>query len=396
MVPRVVVTEDVAAIVAKTPRCHRREETRETRLHLGQTGRGLHVPGEAGQLLKALDELREAAHGATVRRFKVVEEEERVAVGQDVEADRGTVAAEVDGVAVKALLLDSVADTSTVARGVLDVLQRAGKAVTVDSVNGVRLDPVDGHGVDVRRRATHCEVVLTTSASPLMLRNLACYVEKGNASMKLTVGRPIMKRFGYSTDKLLVGARDACPEWEAGELKSESCDDEASPTTLHYVYRLQVVDSDSQLTDEAADDIDRHETRTAPPTLHPTTLAEVIVDLKKKVEVATKMGLTLDGQAKLRAIVQARADCFRVQFGNDPPVRGEPMQVRLKPDATPVKVQPCRYSPNDRAFLDRRTAALIKLGLVYNNHRSRRASAPRIVRKREQDTDPVGRPKDGH
>ncbi|KAG2885727.1 hypothetical protein PC129_g18872 [Phytophthora cactorum] len=155
MAPRVVVTDDVAIIVTKTTQCHRREETRETRLHLGQTGRALHVPGEAAQLLKALDELREAAFGATVRRFKVVEEEERVAVGQDVEADRGTVAAEVDGVAVKALLLDSVADTSTVARGVLDVLQRAGKAVTVDSVNGVRLDPVDGHGVDVRRRATH-------------------------------------------------------------------------------------------------------------------------------------------------------------------------------------------------------------------------------------------------
>ncbi|KAF1786960.1 hypothetical protein GQ600_15340 [Phytophthora cactorum] len=144
--------DDVAIIVTKTTRCHRRERLERhaciwdkrvegsTWLIAASERLSSCQPGEAAQLLKALDELREAAFGATVRRFKVVEEEERVAVGQDVEADRGTVAAEVDGVAVKALLLDSVADMSTVARGVLDVLQRAGKAVTVDSVNGVRLD----------------------------------------------------------------------------------------------------------------------------------------------------------------------------------------------------------------------------------------------------------------
>ncbi|KAF1786961.1 hypothetical protein GQ600_15341 [Phytophthora cactorum] len=118
-----------------------------------------------------------------------------------------------------------------------------------------------------------------------------------------------MKRFGYSTDKLLVGARDACPEWEAGELKSESCDDEASPTTLH------------RLTDEAADDIDRHRLGRRTNST-PDNLSRGHCGPEEEVEVATKMGLTLDGQAKLRAIPTSRADYFRVQFGNDPPVRG--------------------------------------------------------------------------
>lgn len=42
--------------------------------------------------------------------------------------------------------------------------------------------------------------------------------------------------------------------------------------------------------EEEADDIDRHETRTALPTLCPTAIPEVTMYLKKKVEVATKMG----------------------------------------------------------------------------------------------------------
>ncbi|KAG6574672.1 DNA/RNA polymerase [Phytophthora cinnamomi] len=45
------------------------------------------------------------------------------------------------------------------------------------------------------------------------------------------------------------------------------------------------------------------------------------------------------------------------------------------------------------AFLDRHTAKLLEFGLVFLNHRSRWASTPRIVRKKEQDSDPTADPR---
>ncbi|EGZ07376.1 hypothetical protein PHYSODRAFT_403711, partial [Phytophthora sojae] len=229
---------------------------------------------------------------------------------------------------------DSGADTSLVARGVLDSISQAGKSVAVQAIPPVRLSPVGGREVVVQRMATFSEIVLTTSADPIMLRNLACYVEEANSRTELTVGRPIMKILGYSTDKLL----DPGPGAEE-------------------------------------EDIERHETRTALPCLQPTNLAEVTRYLEAKVEIATRMGLTLDDCTKLRGILQMRADSFRLEFGHDPPVRVAPMQVRLKPGATPIRAQPRRYSPNDRAFLDRHTSTLMKHRLIYKNHRSSWASA---------------------
>ncbi|KAF4045254.1 putative reverse transcriptase domain-containing protein [Phytophthora infestans] len=67
------------------------------------------------------------------------------------------------------------------------------------------------------------------------------------------------------------------------------------------------------------------------------------------------------------------------------------MKVRLKMEAIPGHAIPRRHSPLDREFLDRRK--LLENGLVYVNHRSRWASAPRIVRKKEQDTDPNADPR---
>ncbi|KAE9040570.1 hypothetical protein PR002_g4896 [Phytophthora rubi] len=157
---------------------------------------------------------------------------------------------------------------------------------------------------------------------------------------------------------------------------------------MQRVCRLQAATRDPPEVEADVDTVERHEMRAVVPNMCPTSLNDVIRFLEKKVEVAEKMGLTLDDRAKLRTILRVRVDCFRVDFGNDPPVRVGPMQVRLKAGAPPVRAQPRRYFPGDRAFLDRHTAALLAHGLVFKNHRSRWASAPRIVRKREQETDP--------
>ncbi|KAJ0392197.1 hypothetical protein ATCC90586_010566 [Pythium insidiosum] len=95
----------------------------------------------------------------------------------------------------------------------------------------------------------------------------------------------------------------------------------------------------------------------------------------------------------MEQLLRLHADEFRVDFAFDPPVKVKPMKVRLKPGAKPTRAMPRRYSPNDRDFLERHVTTLLKYGLVYVNHRSRYASAPRIVRKREQDSDPRADPR---
>ncbi|KAE9309133.1 hypothetical protein PF008_g20785 [Phytophthora fragariae] len=349
------------------------------------------TPDELSQLLqrhaRKLRERREAARGMPVRKFGVME-----AGKPAIAEDRGSVVAAVDGVAVKARMLDTGADASLVARGVLDALEAMGKTLSIRPVAGITLSPLGKGAIAVTRSVIFREFVLTTTAGPLMLRNLSCYVEEHNNSMEMIVGRPIMKLLGYSTDKLLVEARSISPEWEFGGHRTGGSESDAAPTSLQKMCRLQESSRDPTLTTEVAEDVERQETRTATPCMRPTNLTEVIQHLEKKVEVATKMGLTLDGRAKLAAVLHFRADCFRVEFGNDPPVRVVPLKVRLKDGVRPVKAQPRRYSPTDREFLDRHTRALLDNGLVYLNHRSCWASAPNIVRKKEQDVDPSADP----
>ncbi|EGZ09875.1 hypothetical protein PHYSODRAFT_374997, partial [Phytophthora sojae] len=102
--------------------------------------------------------------------------------------------------------------------------------------------------------------------------------------------------------------------------------------------------------------------------------------LDSKLAAARAKGLSAKGVKRLREILLRRQDSFRLEFGSDPPVKVAPLQVRVKVNAQPTKAQPRRYSPDDRAFLDRHTAKLLEFGLVFLNHRSRWASAPRIVR----------------
>ncbi|KAG6610714.1 Retrotransposon protein, Ty3-gypsy subclass [Phytophthora cinnamomi] len=144
---------------------------------------------------------------------------------------------------------------------------------------------------------------------------------------------------------------------------------------------------------ENADSVERHETRTALPSLRLHDSSAVHDMLDSKLAAARAKGLSVKGVKRLRKILLRRQDSFRLEFGRDPPVKVALLQMRVKVNAQPTKAQPRRYSPDDRAFLDRHTAKLLEFGLVFLNHRSRWASAPRIVRKKEQDSDPTADPR---
>ncbi|GMF24239.1 unnamed protein product [Phytophthora fragariaefolia] len=337
------------------------------------------TPVEATRLLRELRERREARRSETVRKFDIGDTSKRLKSD-----DRGSVAAAIGGITVTEIMLDTGADTSLVARGVLEALAQLGKVLRVNPVAGIILSPVGKEKINVTRIVIFDEVVLTTLAGPLTLRNLSFCVKEDNDSLEVIVGRPIMKLLVYSTDKLLVESRKVRPDWELGVAQSDNPEPESAAAATPGMRRLY---AEPPMPLDEEDGVERHELRTATPTMYPTNLTEVIQYLEKKVEIATEMGLTLDGQARLTAILYVRADSFRVDFGYGLPVRVAPMQVHLKAGAKPVRAQPCRYSPTDRAFPDRHTRALLDHGLVYKNHRSRWASAPRIARKNEQDSD---------
>lgn len=291
------------------------------------------------------------------------------------------------------------------------------------------------------------EAELSTSARPFMLLNLTCLLQGGNCTLEFTLGRTIMMMLGYSTDELLVRAGDARPEWElgGGDLASNSPDPD--PTLLQNVFGLQYmvrevddflfvgfaaagVPSGASMdglehTADGRASAFRCDKRCGPqgvrgrrrresrghellsgdaaqrggePSQKWTALKdhdpEIVRQwMKAKVDEAATFGLTVAGVKRLDKILQRREDNFRLEFGNNPPVLVAPLQVHLKPEATPTKASVRRFSPNDRAFLDRNTTALLTNSLVFLNHRGRWVSAPWIVRKKEQETDPSADPR---
>ncbi|OWY97227.1 Retrotransposon protein, Ty3-gypsy subclass, partial [Phytophthora megakarya] len=70
----------------------------------------------------------------------------------------------------------------------------------------------------------------------------------------------------------------------------------------------------------------------------------------------------------------------------DPPVRVEPLRVRLREGVTPVRIGARRYPPTNMEYMDQHVQELLGSGLTYVNSSSRWASPPRIVPKNEPGT----------
>ena len=121
--------------------------------------------------------------------------------------DLGTTCAKLDGVVIPKALLDSGADTSLVSAGVIDELEAQGAYVRVARQRApLDLEPLGGSMIRVARRAKFYELKLDTTAGPLTLKNLECWIHEEDRGLSLTIGRPVMVQLGYSTDGLLRAA----------------------------------------------------------------------------------------------------------------------------------------------------------------------------------------------
>ncbi|KAJ8525691.1 hypothetical protein ON010_g15423 [Phytophthora cinnamomi] len=132
---------------------------------------------------------------------KTIEKEWSAPAADKMGGDDGTLNATVFDLAVKASLLDSGADASSVSRGCIAELHKRGCFVAVIKRDQPQeFDPFGPGTVNLYQQARYEKVVLHTSAGPLVLRNLECWIDESDLTLVLTVGRPAMAGLGYSTD----------------------------------------------------------------------------------------------------------------------------------------------------------------------------------------------------
>ena len=109
--------------------------------------------------------------------------------------------------------------------------------------------------------------------------------------------------------------------------------------------------------------------------------AETQRHLRDRVREAKAQGMEDEHVRELDSLLQEFSDIFRTKLGADPPARVPPMEIKLKPDAKPVRVKLRRYSHPQAAFLRRKTDELLRLGLIRRNPTSQWACAPMMVPK---------------
>ncbi|KAH7462617.1 Retrovirus-related Pol polyprotein from transposon 297 [Phytophthora ramorum] len=346
------------------------------------------TPDEVDKLLAARNPSTNSATSTHFKRVQVVNEDSaetgcaqattsnhplRHSIG--LRDDDGTAQTTIDGFTLQTSLLDSGADDSVVSGGIVRALESAGVPILTFSAN-TALEPVGGHLIPVARKVRFGEVEFATSAGPLLLRNLDCLVHEEDRSLALTVGRPVMNRLGYSTDGLLAAARTRQPEYCLTEPAEEDSDKNNSPLVRVQAMRTRLLDE----LDVDGDDLDE---LVASPRLVAETTRAVQEALELKIQEARANGLTSKEGDDLQELLFRHIDVFRLSFGDDPPVRVPPLRVHLKEGARPVKAKARRYPPDHKRYLEEHIEELVRHGLVKKNHRSRWASAPRIVAKRK-------------
>jgi hypothetical protein len=86
--------------------------------------------------------------------------------------------------------------------------------------------------------------------------------------------------------------------------------------------------------------------------------------LRDKTEEARKTGAGAHWPERLGLLLHEHWDVFRLVLERDPPVKTEPLRVRLKLEVRPVRSRARRYLTEHREFMRHYVEALVKAGLV--------------------------------
>jgi hypothetical protein len=77
--------------------------------------------------------------------------------------------------------------------------------------------------------------------------------------------------------------------------------------------------------------------------------------------------MSRDGAQSLRQLVTVCKDVFRLKLGADPPANVNPLVIKLRDGAEPVRMSARKYAPPKLKFMRDKILELEELGLVYKN-----------------------------
>ncbi|POM64291.1 LOW QUALITY PROTEIN: Putative retroelement [Phytophthora palmivora] len=229
------------------------------------------------------------------------------------------------------------------------------------------LSTFDGSVFEVTKMVRLDTIQIQTTAGPLLLRRTPAWVfEQETEKSTLILSRPVMERSVYSVDAILVRACGTQGEWDLQDLA---------------VADISTTDRIRLLRDDALEGIDP-ELRAATPELTPPNAEMMVAEILADRVSEAAAGLRPNEITRLEAILLEYRDVFRIAFGDDPPIRVEP----LRDGATPVRICARRYPPAHMEYLDQPIQELLDHELAFINPSSRWASPPRIVAKSEPGT----------
>ena len=249
--------------------------------------------------------------------------------------------AKIEGVvSVSTVLLDTGSDVTLVTAGVLKALEAAGIEIEVTSPEHAEIQPYgQAPALKVNRQVQFKLVTLDTPCGPLALPGLKAWVDPSSDAAELLISRAVMERLGFSEDELLSHAFSKQEVWDVSDVDK--------PSAMASVNRLTQAAASS---DECGDD----GMHCATPNIKvlPTGSSEgerkkqqaaVEAVIQDKLRAAKEEGLTTDLLEKLRLLLAKHIDVFRLEIGHDEPIKVEPLRVRIKPGAVPVKCGQRRY-----------------------------------------------------
>lgn len=102
---------------------------------------------------------------------------------------------------------------------------------------------------------------------------------------------------------------------------------------------------------------------------------EICKAISTMLRGAEEQGATASELDRLRTVLRAHENVWRLKLRGDAPAEVTPLEVRVRADARPVRARPRRYTPEQREFMKQFVDQLLKYGLVYRNSNARWASA---------------------
>ena len=207
----------------------------------------------------------------------------------------------------------------------------------------------------------------------LMLRGMRWLVTDQKCDEPL-IGRPVLESLGLNTEEILAAAA----ERHGGEVDMSNL----FPETSNHdgPGRVSRVFEGVYHVDGGADDADL-EVDDGWVEFGPEDPVEKQKVLDEKMEEAKRNNLSTEGQRKLRAYLHEYSDIIKMKLDGGPPANIEPLQVKLLPNAVPLRAKHRRYAPAKKRFMTRYVRQLLKLGFAKTVTSPEWVSASMIVPK---------------